>query len=95
MTEKYYLDASFRRDGSSRFSKDHRWASFFSIGAMYNIKNEAFLKDTKWLNDLRLKVSYGPQVNSEIGNYASLCMVAGSGKYNYNNQSGWAHWHSW
>ena len=70
--EKYYLDASYRRDGSSRFSEDHRWASFYSIGAMYNIKNEAFLNDVEWLNDLRLKISYGTTGNSEIGNYASL-----------------------
>ena len=87
--EKYYLDASYRRDGSSRFSEDHRWASFYSIGAMYNIKNEAFLNDVEWLNDLRLKISYGTTGNSEIGNYASLGMVAGGGSYNYNNQSGW------
>lgn len=87
--EKYYFDASYRRDGSSRFSKDHRWASFYSVGAMYNIKNEAFLSDVEWLNDLRLKVSYGTTGNSEIGNYASLGMVAGGSSYNYNNQSGW------
>lgn len=87
--EKYYFDASYRRDGSSRFSKDHRWASFYSVGAMYNIKNEAFLSELEWLNDLRLKVSYGTTGNSEIGNYASLGMVAGGSSYNYNNQSGW------
>lgn len=87
--EKYYFDASYRRDGSSRFSKDHRWASFYSVGAMYNIKNEAFLSEVEWLDDLRLKVSYGTTGNSEIGNYASLGMVAGGGSYNYNNQSGW------
>lgn len=87
--EKYYIDASFRRDGSSRFSADHRWASFYSVGAMYNIKNESFLSSAKWLNDLRLKISYGTTGNSEIGNYASLGMVSGGGKYNYNNQSGW------
>lgn len=87
--EKYYFDASYRRDGSSRFSKDHRWASFYSVGAMYNIKNEAFLSEVEWLNDLRLKVSYGTTGNSEIGNYASLGMVAGGSSYNYNNQSGW------
>lgn len=87
--EKYYFDASYRRDGSSRFSKDHRWASFYSVGAMYNIKNEAFLSDVEWLDDLRLKVSYGTTGNSEIGNYASLGMVAGGSSYNYNNQSGW------
>lgn len=87
--EKYYIDGSFRRDGSSRFSKDHRWASFYSIGVMYNIKNEAFLTNINWLNELRLKMSYGTTGNSEIGNYASLGMVSAGGRYNYDNQSGW------
>lgn len=38
--EKYYLDLSFRTDGSSVFGKNNRWASFFSVGAMWNIKKE-------------------------------------------------------
>ena len=87
--EKYFIEGSFRRDGSSRFSKDHRWASFFSVGGMWNMKRENFLADVKWLDDLRLKASYGTTGNSEIGNYASLGLVGSKSDYNYMGNGGW------
>ena len=46
--EKYYADFSFRRDGSSKFAPDNRWASFWSVGAMWNAKKENFLADVDW-----------------------------------------------
>lgn len=61
--ERYFLDASWRRDGSSRFHPDNRWGNFFSFGANWNAKKESFLKDVSWVNDLRLRASYG-----EVGN---------------------------
>lgn len=87
--EKYYIEGSFRRDGSSRFSENHRWGDFFSVGGMWNIKKEAFLEDVDWMDDLRLKLSYGTTGNSEIGNYASLGLIAAGSSYDYNGQSGW------
>ena len=57
--EKYYLDASYRTDGSSLFGVNKRWASFFSVGAMWNMKEEQFLADVEWLDELRVKASYG------------------------------------
>ena len=45
--EKYYLDLSFRTDGSSVFGKNNRWASFFSVGAMWNIKKENFMQNAE------------------------------------------------
>lgn len=65
--EKYFFDASFRRDGSSRFHPDNRWGNFFSVGASWNIKKENFMKDVKWVNQLRLRASYG-----EVGNDAGV-----------------------
>lgn len=64
--EKYYLDASFRRDGSSRFHKDNRWGSFWSVGGNWRISKEAFMEDIEWLNNLSLKVSYGEQGNDNL-----------------------------
>jgi TonB-linked SusC/RagA family outer membrane protein len=65
--EKYYLDASFRSDGSSRFHKDNRWGTFWSVGANWRISEESFLKDNvEWLNNLSLKASYGAQGNDDI-----------------------------
>ncbi|MDR1592962.1 MAG: TonB-dependent receptor [Prevotellaceae bacterium] len=65
--EKYYFDASFRSDGSSRFHKDNRWGTFWSVGANWRISEENFLKDNvDWINNLSLKVSYGVQGNDDI-----------------------------
>ena len=70
--QKYFVDASWRRDGSSRFHKDNRWGNFFSFGASWNIKKENFMNDVHWVNQLRLRASYG-----ETGN------DAGVGYYGY------------
>ena len=60
---KYILSASFRRDGSSKFAKDNKWGNFWSVGAAWNVSKENFLTDNSWLNDLKLRGSFG-----EVGN---------------------------
>ncbi|PSK94057.1 SusC/RagA family TonB-linked outer membrane protein [Taibaiella chishuiensis] len=65
---KYFLSANVRRDGSSRFYKDSRWGTFWSVGGAWHISREDFLKDVSWLNLLKLKVSYGTQGNNQILN---------------------------
>ncbi|MDR0349226.1 MAG: TonB-dependent receptor [Tannerella sp.] len=67
--EKYYVDASFRSDGSSRFHKDNRWGTFWSAGANWRISNEDFIKDNVgWINSMSIKASYGAQGNDDILN---------------------------
>lgn len=82
--ERYFITGSYRRDGSSRFPKKHRWGDFFSVGAMWNAKNEKFLKDVTWLNNLRVSLSYGTSGNSGIGNYAYQGLI-GTTSNTYNN----------
>lgn len=65
---RYYANASFRRDASSRFAKSHRWGSFWSAGAAWVISNEEFFNIDK-VDNLKLKVSVGSQGNDNIGNY--------------------------
>ena len=65
--QRYYVDASLRRDGSSRFHKNNRWGNFFSFGATWNAKKEEFLRTVKWVNQLRVRASYG-----EVGNDAGV-----------------------
>lgn len=72
---KYYIDASFRRDGSSLFGANKRYANFWSAGAMWNIKAENFLKDVDWINKLQLSANYGTVGNSGIDNYLSHAIV--------------------
>lgn len=67
--DRYYLSASFRTDGSSRFHKDNRWGQFWSVGANWRISREKFMKDVSWVDNLSMKVSYGVQGNDNIGTY--------------------------
>ena len=62
--ELYYADFSLRTDASSRFGKDHRWGTFWSLGFMYNVKSTDWLKDVKWLSSAQLAVSTGKKTNS-------------------------------
>ncbi|MDR0972478.1 MAG: SusC/RagA family TonB-linked outer membrane protein [Prevotellaceae bacterium] len=62
---RYFLDASFRRDGSSRFY--HPWGNFWSLGSSWTISDEAFMKPYRWVNRLKARLSYG-----EVGNDAGV-----------------------
>jgi TonB-linked SusC/RagA family outer membrane protein len=68
-SQKYFLTASFRRDGSSRFSPESRWGNFWSLGASWNASSESFLKEVTWLNNLSVRSSYGAQGNDNLGGY--------------------------
>ena len=67
--DKYYLDASIRTDGSSRFYKDNRWGTFWSLGANWRITAENFMKDIRWINNLSFKISYGENGNESLDTY--------------------------
>lgn len=64
--DRYYLSASFRRDGSSRFYKDNRWGNFWSVGASWRITQEKFMQNIGWADNLKLKMSYGIQGNDNM-----------------------------
>jgi TonB-linked SusC/RagA family outer membrane protein len=66
---KYLLSASLRTDGSSRFAPSVRWGQFYSFGLGWRIKQEKFLQSVNWLDDLKLKLSYGESGNDNIGLY--------------------------
>ncbi len=66
--KKYYGSASYRRDASSRFAKEHRWGNFWSLGGAWIISKEDFY-NISLLNTLKLKASVGSQGNDNIGNY--------------------------
>lgn len=73
---RYFLDLSYRTDGSSKFAPGHRWSNFYSVGLMWNIKNETFLEPATWLDDLRLRASYGTTGNSAgIDDYSYFGLV--------------------
>ena len=79
--EKYFLSASYRRDASSRFHPDHRWGNFWSLGGAWLISKENWF-NVDWVNELKVKASYGSQGNDDIGNYRYVST------YNIVNSSG-------
>lgn len=64
---KYFVNASIRRDASSYFHPDNRWGTFFGLGGAWMISKENFLKDVSWLDNLKFKISYGEQGNDNLG----------------------------
>lgn len=66
---KYLLNASFRRDGTSKFSPNQRWGNFPSIGVGWVVTEESFLRDQNVLEFLKLKASWGRLGNDKVGNY--------------------------
>ena len=81
---RYYADFSLRTDASSRFGRGGRWAAFWSLGLMWNAKQESFLRDVRWINNLQVAFSTGTSGNSSIPNYDHLALVGGGANYNDN-----------
>lgn len=69
LMDKYMFTATVRRDGSSRFGPNNRWAVFPSGAFAWKMKQEGFLKDVAFLDDLKLRVGYGITGNQDIGNF--------------------------
>ena len=79
---RYYADFSLRADASSRFGASNRWGVFWSVGFMWNLRNEAFLKDAgDWLTNAQISLSTGTSGNSSIPNYEHLALVSGGLEY--------------
>lgn len=68
--QRYYIAATVRRDGSSRFTGDNKWGNFYSLSAGWLINQESFLQDVDWLESLKIRAGYGAIGNQEIGLYA-------------------------
>ena len=84
--ERYLLSVSLRRDGSSRFGKDNKWGWFPAVSLGWRINQESFLRDVKWINELKLRAGYGVTGNQDFANYQSLLLMSTSGKFYYNGQ---------
>lgn len=79
----YYADFSVRGDGSSKFGTSSRWGTFWSVGLLWNIRNEKFLANrADWLTTAQLAVSTGTQGNSDIPSYDHLALLSGGPLYN-------------
>jgi TonB-linked SusC/RagA family outer membrane protein len=76
---RYLINATYRRDGTSKFSPSHQWGNFGSVGAGWVVSDENFLQNVKWINFLKLKASWGTVGNGlSIGNYLSYPVLQNS-----------------
>lgn len=75
--DRYYADFSVRTDASSRFGSQGRWATFWSVGLMWNLRKEKFMEKYKWLTNAQITFSTGTSGNSSIPDYDHLPLVAG------------------
>ena len=69
---RYYLTASIRRDGSSRFGANNRWGTFPAMSVAWRLSDEPFLKEVRQINDLKLRGGWGKTGNNNVGNYSSV-----------------------
>ncbi|MCK0145330.1 TonB-dependent receptor [Arenibacter sp. F26102] len=80
---RYYLTATIRRDGSSRFGEGNKYGTFPSASAAWRITEERFLKESQTINNLKLRVGFGVTGNQNIGNY-SFASSYNTNLYNFN-----------
>ncbi|MGK7393376.1 MAG: SusC/RagA family TonB-linked outer membrane protein [Candidatus Cyclobacteriaceae bacterium M3_2C_046] len=74
--EKYLVTATVRSDGSSKFGENNKWGTFSSFSLGYNISEEPFMSNLTFINNLKLRASYGFSGNNQIGNYAHIGLLS-------------------
>ncbi|MBR2192392.1 MAG: TonB-dependent receptor [Bacteroidaceae bacterium] len=86
--DRYLVSLTMRRDGSSRFGKNNRYGIFPSVSAGWRINQESFLRDVEWLDNLKLRASWGQTGNQEIANIARYTLYESNyGEANFGGQS--------
>src|SRR5690606_10676240 len=74
--DKYLFEANARYDGSSRFAKTNRWGLFPSFSVGWRISEESFMKDLSWIDQLKIRASWGQIGNQEIGRFQYVNLVS-------------------
>ena len=75
--EKYLMTVTLRQDGSSVLAKDHQWGVFPSVALAWRMSEESFLKGTHWLDNLKLRLSYGVTGNNNVDDYVTIATASG------------------
>lgn len=87
LAKKYYLSASLRYEGSSKFGFDNKWGYFPAVSAGWRLSDEKFFPKTSWIDDLKFRADYGETGNQDFGNYLSLDTYSGYGYFTFNGAS--------
>ncbi len=77
--ERYFLTVTVRRDGSTKFGEHNKWGWFPSASAAWNIRNESFMQNIKWLSQFKIRVGYGIAGNQNIGDYLNIISYGPAG----------------
>jgi len=83
--QRFYLSASLRHEGSSKFGESNKWGNFPAASAAWRLSQEPFMKGINWVNELKLRVDYGETGNQDFDSYQSLLTYTGYGFFLYNN----------
>lgn len=82
---RYMLSVALRADGSSRLAKGHKWHTYPAVSAGWNISRESFMKNVKWLDNLKLRVGYGETSNQSVAPYSTLGTLS-TRTYNFGDE---------
>ncbi|QDH78959.1 SusC/RagA family TonB-linked outer membrane protein [Echinicola soli] len=85
--DRYIINASIRRDGSSKFGANHRWGTFPSISGRWRVSGEPFMQDLTWLNEFSLRASYGESGNTPRQDYVHFSTFSNL-NWNYLGETG-------
>lgn len=85
---RYLFTASIRADGSSKFAPSHKWGVFPSAAFAWRFSNERFAKNLSWMDEGKLRLTYGSTGNNRVGDYSSFAMLTASDYYPFNNNPG-------
>ena len=81
--DRYYATASIRFDGSSKLAEGHKWGSFASAALAWRISGESFMQDVDWINNLKLRLSFGQSGNDNVSAYQTMGSISGSKQYTF------------
>ncbi|MEF8846056.1 MAG: SusC/RagA family TonB-linked outer membrane protein [Bacteroidales bacterium] len=84
--DKYFVSASFRREGSSKFGEENKWGTFPAVSAGWTITNEPFAEGLDWLEFLKLRAGYGKTGNQDIDPYIPLVRLSPGGYFYYDGE---------
>ena len=79
--DRYDAEFTIRRDGHSRFGAQNQWGTFGAASVGWRVSSESFMQDLTWLDNLRVRASFGITGNSDIANFASRTLVGNTGQY--------------
>ncbi|MGI5847410.1 MAG: SusC/RagA family TonB-linked outer membrane protein [Candidatus Cryptobacteroides sp.] len=81
--DKYYVTSSIRFDGSSKLAENNKWGSFASAAVAWRISGEPFMQDVGWINNLKLRLSFGQSGNDNVSAYQTMGSISGAKQYTF------------